>query len=257
MLLSAPAPATAADRMPTGKWIVEYGDSSCMMSRQFGSKAEPLIVAIKKMPMHNDPTLLIIFSAKSRAAKMGKGRLGFADGVEPEEVTFWSYSSADAPVRRLSINLTEDQLNRAEKAAQIRVAIPYELQEDFRLPGIAEAMKVADTCAVGLGEKWGFPAQEQGRLKKAPTGTVAKFVSHDDYPADALRNDEQGTAEARLIADRTGRPTDCTIIVSSGSKSLDEATCRAGVAARFAPAIDVEGKPTRGLVVYSLTWAIP
>lgn len=58
-----------------------------------------------------------------------------------------------------------------------------------------------------------------------------------DYPRDARRAREEGTVHFRLIVNERGRASNCTILNSSGSSSLDNATCSAFIStARFAPA---------------------
>ena len=66
----------------------------------------------------------------------------------------------------------------------------------------------------------------------------------DNYPARALRNEEQGTVGVRVTVGPNGRANACTVTSSSGSSSLDEAACqdiqRFG---RFNPAWDAAGNP--------------
>ena len=86
---------------------------------------------------------------------------------------------------------------------------------------------------------------------------LASYVSNDDYPAAALRDEEQGTTVFRLTVGRDGRVTDCLVTSSSGSAALDNATCRImRTRARFTPARDSNGQPTTDTVTNRLTWRI-
>lgn len=86
---------------------------------------------------------------------------------------------------------------------------------------------------------------------------LASYVSDSDYPASALRNEEQGTTGFRLTVGPNGRVTDCTITSSSGSSALDQATCRIMRSrARFTPARDNTGQPTSDTVTNRITWRI-
>jgi TonB family protein len=77
----------------------------------------------------------------------------------------------------------------------------------------------------------------------APRGTLAQLFSDADYPTDALRRHEQGKVDFRLDIDAAGAVAGCTVTHSSGSASLDEATCRIlRERARFRPARDADGK---------------
>ncbi len=83
------------------------------------------------------------------------------------------------------------------------------------------------------------------------------LVTADDYPAEALKNDEQGTVRFQLDVGRDGKPTGCTVVESSGSKILDDATCRLIVdRARFEPARDRRGRPTTDQVTSRITWRL-
>jgi TonB family protein len=85
---------------------------------------------------------------------------------------------------------------------------------------------------------------------RSPRGDIRAVFSNDDYPAAALAKGEQGTVEARLSIDETGRVSGCTILQSSGSRSLDDATCSIlERRARFYPARDSQGRAIASSVV--------
>lgn len=90
-----------------------------------------------------------------------------------------------------------------------------------------------------------------GHGASAQTGPVpidpASWITHEDYPADALEQGLFGTVEVAFTVDAVGRATACTTIKSSGSVQLDELTCAAMIArARFQPARDASGKAVAG-----------
>jgi protein TonB len=84
------------------------------------------------------------------------------------------------------------------------------------------------------------------------------YFSSDDYPAGALRAEEQGTTGFRLTIGPNGRVTDCTVTASSGSSSLDQATCRIlRSRARYTAARDQNGEATSGTDSGRVTWRLP
>jgi protein TonB len=86
---------------------------------------------------------------------------------------------------------------------------------------------------------------------------LASYVSNDDYPASALRNEEQGTTGFRLTVGPDGRVSNCVVTSSSGSSALDAATCRLMRSrARFTPARDNTGASTTDTVNSRITWRI-
>lgn len=87
---------------------------------------------------------------------------------------------------------------------------------------------------------------------------LASYVSDSDYPTTALRSEEQGTTRFRLTVDPNGRVSACEILSSSGSSSLDAATCRIMKSrARFTPAKNDAGQPTTDKVSSAIRWVLP
>jgi protein TonB len=84
------------------------------------------------------------------------------------------------------------------------------------------------------------------------------YFSADDYPAAALRGNDQGTTGFSLTIGPNGRVTDCSVTASSGSSALDQATCRIlRSRARYTPARDASGNPTSGRDSGRVTWRLP
>jgi protein TonB len=84
------------------------------------------------------------------------------------------------------------------------------------------------------------------------------YFSTDDYPAAALRGNEQGTTGFSLTIGPSGRVEACSVTSSSGSSSLDQATCRIlRSRARYTPARDQNGQPTSGHDSGRVTWRLP
>jgi len=87
---------------------------------------------------------------------------------------------------------------------------------------------------------------------------LASYVSDSDYPDAALRNDEQGTTGFRLEVGPNGRVVNCAVTSSSGSSTLDAATCRIMKArARFTPANDSSGAAVSDSVSSRIRWVLP
>lgn len=84
------------------------------------------------------------------------------------------------------------------------------------------------------------------------------YFSTDDYPAAALRTNDEGSTGFRLTIGPSGRVSDCAITSSSGSAALDQATCRIlRSRARYTPARDTSGNPTSGTDSGRVTWRLP
>ena len=137
-------------------------------------------------------------------------------------------------------------LDRLGRAGALELAIGERRLGRYTLPNAAAAMARLRRCA------------EQGPPPGAGPANLASYFSRDDYPRAAIRNREEGTVVFRLTVGTDGRVADCTITSSSGSASLDEATCRIlRERGRYRPARDARGNPTTGSDEGSVTWALP
>jgi TonB family protein len=86
---------------------------------------------------------------------------------------------------------------------------------------------------------------------------LTMYFSQDDYPAAAIRAGEEGTVGFLLRVSPEGRVSDCVIVVSSGSATLDQATCRILRArARYSPAAGA-GRANTGSDGDSIAWRLP
>lgn len=90
------------------------------------------------------------------------------------------------------------------------------------------------------------------------TGSLPGLFSTDDYPQAALRNEEQGTTSVSLSIGPNGRVSGCNVTGSSGSRSLDSATCSIlRSRARFTPARDQNGQPISDSQSTRVSWRLP
>lgn len=90
------------------------------------------------------------------------------------------------------------------------------------------------------------------------SGNRAAWFSTDDYPASAIRGEEQGVVAVRLGIGVDGRVTSCAVTAPSGSAALDLATCRLyQKRARFAPARDEVGTPVAATYSDRVVWRLP
>jgi TonB family protein len=89
------------------------------------------------------------------------------------------------------------------------------------------------------------------------SGSLSGIVTADDYPADALDLNQQGSVGVLVRVDAKGAVSDCVVTVSSGSPALDAQTCRlVWLRARFTPARDGTGAPVASTYQQRINWRI-
>jgi TonB family protein len=100
----------------------------------------------------------------------------------------------------------------------------------------------------------------QGRAstRPVPRGELAGLFSPADYPAAARAAAASGDVTLNLTVGPNGRVTGCSVTRSSGSATLDSASCRIiRSRARFTPAVSINGAPAAAQIVYTHRWTLP
>ena len=87
---------------------------------------------------------------------------------------------------------------------------------------------------------------------------TAGLIRSEDYPLDAIRRGEQGLAIVRLSVTTTGTVDACAVVRSSGSATLDLATCRLiRERAQYAPARNRKGRAVLDHHMLPVRWVLP
>ncbi|MGF7152039.1 protein TonB [Sphingomonas zeicaulis] len=89
-------------------------------------------------------------------------------------------------------------------------------------------------------------------------GDQGSWVTQDDYPPRALREERVGTSAVAWDINTEGRVENCRVTSSSGSPDLDEAACKNITRrARYKPALDNAGNPIRSGASRRVVWRMP
>lgn len=91
-----------------------------------------------------------------------------------------------------------------------------------------------------------------------PRGDQGAWVTQDDYPPRALREERTGTSAVAWDISTEGRVENCRVTSSSGSPDLDDAACKNITRrARYKPALDNAGNPIRSQASRRVVWRMP
>lgn len=97
-----------------------------------------------------------------------------------------------------------------------------------------------------------------GNRYPQPRGNRAAWVTADDYPSSAMREEIEGLVEVELSIGTTGRAVACGIRQSPNAPALEEQNCRTLMRrARFNPATDANGRPVIGTFTSRIRWELP
>ena len=253
----ASMPGTAEPRQPTGKWVVDYAADSCLLSRAYGTEDRPLLLIFEKLPLSDDVGLYAIRMTDRDDVNSGKADIGFGP-AQRKQISFSAVPTARHRVRRISMRVDGDVLGGAAASGSISVSAAKEINETFAVPNLAAAFDALNNCALDLGRVWGMPVEQQKRLKREPKPVqpLNKYFNSSLYPDAALKNGEMGQGKVRVDIDTGGNPTNCVLTRPTGSKSLDETTCRVLRKVHFEPALDADGRPMNSFYVTTIAWLI-
>ncbi|MBW6524930.1 TonB family protein [Sphingomonas sp. RHCKR47] len=89
-------------------------------------------------------------------------------------------------------------------------------------------------------------------------GNRSSWITTEDYPAAALRAEDEGVVSLTVQVGSDGRVTGCSVTASSGSATLDNATCRLYQRrARFEPARNDAGNAIATSYDDRVRWQLP
>ncbi|WP_084582582.1 energy transducer TonB [Sphingomonas azotifigens] len=90
-----------------------------------------------------------------------------------------------------------------------------------------------------------------------PLRWVGGRITDGDYPRAALEAGASGTVGLRFVVGTNGRVSDCTVTRSSGSRELDETTCKLiRRRFRYVPSKDAAGRPYADVVTGEHRWTL-
>jgi TonB family protein len=271
LLGAAAGPAEAAQtrehRERVGEWqVTAFTAGSCSAIRRFPTGTDVLI----RSSSDGTARLAVLNRAWSMRSP-GSYRLALV-----QSGTARSFAAEDdRTFQGLSRSTSQGAGFLAQLAAggTVEVTAPNgTLLDRVDLGGVAPALARLGPCVTDIATAANFPPpgapppppppRRLGKGGKArPARGLAplpQLFSSDDYPAAALRAEEEGAVGFRLDIGKDGRVAGCTVTGSSGSSALDSTTCALLTArARFSPALDRKGRPVADSFSGRIVWRIP
>jgi TonB family protein len=193
-----------------------------------------------------------IGNAPSELASNGLWAEGMRPGLQPICECTVDRAMAELSTSDLRSQSARTALTREERAAQAQwfsQCTTNYLQSGVEVPPPPVS---PIPSAPGADAGAGPPGAARARAN------LASYLTSDDYPAAAIRNNEQGRVSFTLEIDANGRVTGCAITSSSGSAALDSTTCRIMRSrARYTPARDAAGKAIPSQDRAAVSWVLP
>lgn len=269
---SADAPIRVAE---VNGWVIEDRRGHCSAYTMFGQNT--FVRAAYDLP--RDSATLFIANPAWESVQAGatyRVDVNFSNGSDYNQIEAQGVRVDNPEARVTGVALRFDGSDFVEDfafAGSVTFQLGEVRLEALSLRGTRDAMLRLVRCAGDSARRYPIDPFREVAPVSPPAATqvvprtvepararanLTSYVSNDDYPAAALRSREEGTVGYRINVGPDGRVADCTITASSGSATLDDATCRLIRArARFTPARNAGGEPTADTVNARYTWRLP
>ena len=248
------ASAAAAPLQPTKKWVIEFADEQWVAAREYGSADKPMAIVLKPSPIGDILQMTLVGPAAGRPARQVTATVRIGD-EPPIPLRALAFDSKQSKVRLVRINLPGEAAARLAGATAISVSSEGEVDATYALSQMGELTKTLTKCVADLRAFWNIGPEHEPKYRARAKANLASFISDRDYPEMAYEREQGGTVKFVLLIDEAGRVADCTVTESSNVPSLDAQSCAILVQrARFEPATDGTGKPTKDAVVSRITW---
>jgi hypothetical protein len=179
--LALAAQAAPAQLPPAGKWVVEYNEGDCTMSRAFGDPAAPTTFAFQPSPTGSfgEVVLLMPASATKGGVRRGKG----AALLQPSGQRFdalWAMGPLPDGRRGLRFSAEEGFWDALPAATALTMELGNQPPFTVGLGRMASPFAAIKTCSDDLLRSW---AAEPGATAKLRRGNnPVRYFSAGAYP---------------------------------------------------------------------------
>ncbi|WP_395614537.1 energy transducer TonB [Allosphingosinicella sp.] len=248
-----PAPAPAAAR----PWQVDWGQYYCAAIRK-ADAGRPFATAFVTTPGMRGMHIALIRRDANGSMPAGITEVVLMPAGTRFTVTNRNEAARGGEVQRL-YGLPVEFVDQLAGAEALELRRDGRLRERVPLDGVRAALAAHRQCLTAVAGEWGLDLAALAALGKRPDSPNGLGLTIDDYPAEALRQANQGRVVMRIDVSAAGRPTACLPVASSGSPAIDAAACHRAMSdrAQYMPALDADGHPVAARVVFMATFRLP
>jgi TonB family protein len=244
----------AATYTPAGKWVMDYQQDLCLLTRPFESNGSRLTFGLRQAPADHSVKVILLAANDPDA----KPRLGILRTQLASSEVQWVMLTASRRVPGTTGRLMRFTLNIDDVMA-MRDDDVLTLKEDDRpdltlhLAGTAAALRALRRCERDQMISWGLDVSTIATLPK-PVGSVADWFK---FPPKEAVNRRGGSTTIRWMINTAGKVHDCTVVTPSGTAALDTAACAQVVKrGRYEPAIGKDGQPRPWIDSKRIIWIL-
>ncbi|MEQ7872964.1 energy transducer TonB [Sphingomonas sp. ASV193] len=242
-LLANPAPPLR----PIDSWHLDYGDTQCSATRQFQAASGPVTLGLA--PTTSGDSYRLLISVPRRGPAYAQRAMGTIDWGKGQSRVAGLYFGAKAvPVGVYQYRLSAADIEQARTASAVVIDADGSQSYQFALSDMAPLLAGLADCTQALQQQWNLRGDAALNRPAAPVNDVNSLVGQVDDRWDRSLRHPLSSARFQLLVDPRGRVDGCDVSMSSGDALVDAGACEAlRDHARFTPATDRRGQPTRSV----------
>ena len=249
--------AAVTPLQPTSPWDLDYGDTQCVALRDYGNSAKPVTLAIRPAP--NRETYELLVGRKNYGPEFVEEYEGSVDfGAGPVKAWLLHYGSPKGKVTLDQFRISAQEMAKARTASFVTLRSKNRADISFSLANMSALLKGLEDCTTDLKRYWNSDGRKDGTIAVGSRGDVRKVFTDNDYPTEAMKRTQEGTAQYLLLINEQGKVAGCHVLTPSGVPVLDAMGCSViQERAKFTPALDRNGKSIRSTYVTPpISWRI-
>jgi len=270
---------------PDSRWIVNYGEASCRLLRDFGMGDSRVVMIAEQFEPGGGFGLVLAGAPLAEYARDRQVMLSFGpEGSElGERQIDWLRSNLGElePAMTMTGVWLQRQVESSDDTPESEMtdkpaimAIPAEHSalldrvelrsggDHLRLqvPRMGEALQTLNQCSQARLTAWGLDRDKQLTLTRRATADnlpeVARAIQRA-YPVSAVRRGEQANLHLRMIVDEAGAVSDCAVTDVTQTQNIITAAClEFARLAQFQPALDAAGQPVKSFYTTMIFYRI-
>ena len=256
LTLSTPVDASPVQPLQAvGPWDLDYGETHCIAMRDYGDSDDRLTFAI--IPAPNGETYELLIGRKHSGPQFAQELEGSVDfGSGPIKAWLLHYASKDGKIDAYRYRISAAEMSQATRAVAVRLRVKSGPDRAFALAAMPDLLEGLRKCTADLQDYWNMGDERKNRIAVPPKGDLRTVFRANDYPSEALKRWQSGTAQYLLLVNEKGDVAACHTLKPSGVPVLDAQGCAImEERLKLKPAMDKSGKPVRStLETPPVTW---
>lgn len=268
----------------TSAWNVDYADDRCRLMRQFGEGDDKVFAIFDRYGPGERFRITIAGKPVKTAVENGEATIKFGPVEGEQKLAFYKGNLGEYPAlvfqsqARIApptpleqsaidqrkadewIELASVGPERESAIRNLTITKPLRRTIIMETGPMRKPLEALGLCIDNLMASWGIDVEKHKLLTQPvkPLTSPGRWIVSTDYPVNMLSAGQPAIVEFRMSVGADGNPVSCHIQSTTRPKEFDKAVCGSLMErARFAPALDVEGKPLASFYRNSVRFALP